>query len=92
MLKIELKPHKIVRNTPYGEVVTDLNQHIVLVNGKEAGYVGNQKGGMFLPLAGFPHQLQPAVDAFIANARGETVVESTPSPPIVDPKTGKVVS
>lgn len=91
MLKIELKPHEVMRQTAYGPVLTKFNQDIVLVNGREAGYVGHHKGAMFLPLCGFPHQMQPEVDKFIAEARGADVVTSIPSPPVVDPATGEVV-
>jgi hypothetical protein len=92
MLKIELKRHTAVRNTAYGPVETYFNQDIVLVNGREAGYVGDHEGAKFLPLSGFPKAWNKEVDEFIATARNRPVVYSDPAPPVIDPSTGEVVS
>lgn len=90
-MKIELIDHVAKKQTLWGEVEVKFDQQIVMVDGREAGYVGTHEGAMFLPLAGFPHALQKKVDAYIAEVRKTAVVESNPAPPVVDPNTGEVV-
>ncbi len=44
MVKVELRPHKGVMNSPLGPIEVEHNQWVIMANGLQVGYIGKDAG------------------------------------------------
>jgi len=63
-VEVELKPHKGFQMTAIGQVEVTLPQKVVFINGKWAGYVGDEPGARInLIVEGLPQELVDVIKA-----------------------------
>lgn len=88
-MNIKIEEHLVDKRTDFGVVKRSLNQFRVMLTAQAdepprlAGYIGNQADAKFLPLAGFPSELAPAVCVGLSKLLNRSV-SSVAAPPILE--------
>lgn len=57
MVKVELRPHKGVMNSPLGPIEVEHNQYIIMANGLQVGYIGKDAGSPLNFILNLPESL-----------------------------------
>ena len=61
MVKVELRPHKGVMNSPLGPIEVEHNQYVIMANGLQVGYIGKDPGSPLNFILNLPESITKAI-------------------------------